>query len=195
VIQLRSNGLPALAGLAAIVAAGVLAVPPAHADNKRLNDSVVLDVYTVQQRAGCTSGVTSDQHLELAAKWHTRDIQTNRSLDGDVGSDGSTASDRAQTAGFHGSVAETVAINPALAISGVDILRQCTTTPLTSPSCPTAHTPKWACGRRTAWIALSWLPCTGGHLESQQGITCAAVLGVTTASIGECPHGYPPRVD
>jgi hypothetical protein len=124
VIQLRSNGLPALAGLAAIVAAGVLAVPPAHADNKRLNDSVVLDVYTVQQRAGCTSGVTSDQHLELAAKWHTRDIQTNRSLDGDVGSDGSTASDRAQTAGFHGSVAETVAINPALAISGVDILRQ-----------------------------------------------------------------------
>ena len=45
-------------------------------------------------------------------------------LDGDIGSDGSTAQDRANKAGFVGTVSETVAINPALAISGIEILNQ-----------------------------------------------------------------------
>ena len=48
----------------------------------------------------------------------------NRALDGDIGSDGSTAQSRANAAGFTGTVSETVAINPALAINGVDIMNQ-----------------------------------------------------------------------
>jgi len=60
----------------------------------------------------------------LAAQRHTDDVLNNRALDGDIGSDGSTAQDRAAAAGFRGSVAETVAINPALAISGIEILQQ-----------------------------------------------------------------------
>jgi hypothetical protein len=43
-------------------------------------------------------------------------------LDGDIGSDGPTPEDRAHAAGFTGIVTETVAINPALAISGVEIM-------------------------------------------------------------------------
>ena len=48
----------------------------------------------------------------------------NRDLDGDIGSDGSTPQDRAGAAGFHGTVAETVATNPALAISGLELINQ-----------------------------------------------------------------------
>ena len=58
----RSLTLPALA-----IAAGlVLGTPAAHADNddntlvpnnKRLNDSVVANTYTVQHQAGCTNDV------------------------------------------------------------------------------------------------------------------------------------------
>jgi uncharacterized protein YkwD len=62
--------------------------------------------------------------LRLAAQWHSDDVLNNRSLDGELGSDGSTAQQRAGAAGFHGTVAETVAINPALAINGIDILNQ-----------------------------------------------------------------------
>ena len=62
--------------------------------------------------------------LRLAAQWHTNDVLANRALDGDIGSDGSTVADRARNAGYHGVVAETVAINPALAISGVEIINQ-----------------------------------------------------------------------
>jgi hypothetical protein len=40
------------------------------------------------------------------------------------GSEGSSAQDRANAAGFHGAVAETVAINPALAISGIELINQ-----------------------------------------------------------------------
>ena len=61
---------------------------------------------------------------QLAAEWHTNDVLNNRSLDGDLGSDGSTPQDRANAAGFHGKVAETVAINPALAISGIELINQ-----------------------------------------------------------------------
>ena len=48
----------------------------------------------------------------------------NRDLDGDIGSDGSTPQSRAEAAGYRGTVAETVAINPALAISGVELINQ-----------------------------------------------------------------------
>jgi hypothetical protein len=49
---------------------------------------------------------------------------TNRALDGDVGSDGTGPQQRAANAGYPGVVAETVAINPALAISGVELINQ-----------------------------------------------------------------------
>ena len=62
--------------------------------------------------------------LRLAAQWHTDDVLNNRALDGDIGSDGSTVADRARNAGYKGVVAETVAINPALAINGVEIINQ-----------------------------------------------------------------------
>jgi len=106
-------------GLSVAVAAAATALmaPTAHADNKRLNSSVVTNVYTIQHQAGCTSAVKVDPQLQLAAQWHTSDVLNNRSLDGDVGSDGSTPQDRASAAGFRGKVAETVAINPALARS------------------------------------------------------------------------------
>jgi hypothetical protein len=113
--------LPALA----VVAAGtVLGSPAAQADNKRLNDSVVANVFTVQHQAGCTNDVKINPQLQLAAQWHTLDVLNNRNLNGDVGSDGSTAQDRANAAGYRGRVAETVAINPALAISGVELMNQ-----------------------------------------------------------------------
>ena len=96
----------------------------AHADNKRLNDGVVANVYTVQHNAGCTNDVRIDPRLQQAAQWHTDDLMANRELDGDVGSDGSTPQQRAAGAGFHGAVAETIAINPALAISGIEIMNR-----------------------------------------------------------------------
>jgi hypothetical protein len=105
-------------------AATLLTPPAAHADNRRLNDSVVDNVYTIQQQAGCSNDVHINPQLRLAAQWHTHDVLTNRALDADIGSDGSTVQDRANAAGFHGVAAETVAINPALAINGIEILNQ-----------------------------------------------------------------------
>jgi uncharacterized protein YkwD len=99
-------------------------IPAAHADNKRLNNGVVANVYTVQHQAGCTNDVKINPQLRLAAQWHTDDVMNNRSLDGDIGSDGSAPQDRASAAGFHGKAAETVAINPAVAISGVELINQ-----------------------------------------------------------------------
>ena len=118
----------------AMAAAGpALGIPIAHADgdnntlgpnNKRLNDGVVANTYTIQHQAGCTNDVKINPQLQLAAQWQTHDVLNNRNLDGDTGSDGSTPQDRANRAGFHGPVAETVAINPALAISGVELINQ-----------------------------------------------------------------------
>ena len=108
-----------------LVAAGavaVLAAPPSRADNSRFNRSVVSNVYTVQRQAGCTNSLTISPQLQLAAQWHTDDVLNNRNLDGDIGSDGSTPQDRARAAGFTGKVTETVAINPALAISGMELI-------------------------------------------------------------------------
>ena len=121
--------------LAAVtISAGLmLGAPAAHADgdnntlvpnNKRLNDGVVANVYTVQHQAGCANDVKINPQLQLAAQRHTDDVLNNRDLDADIGSDGSTAQDRANAAGYRGTVAETVAINPALAISGVELINQ-----------------------------------------------------------------------
>jgi hypothetical protein len=101
-----------------------LAAPSAAADNRRLNDAVVANVYTMQHRAGCETTIRINPKLRLAAEWHTNDVLTDRGLDGDIGSDGTTVADRARNAGYGGVVSETVAINPALAISGVEILNQ-----------------------------------------------------------------------
>ena len=92
-----------------------MASPAAHADNKRLNSAVVSAVYTLQHQAGCTNDVIRDNALTLAAEWHAEDMLNNRNINDDTGSDGSMPQDRANAAGYHGRVAETVAINPAMA--------------------------------------------------------------------------------
>ena len=100
------------------------AVPSAHADNTRLNNSVVANVYTIQHQAGCTNDVAISPQLRLAAEWHANDVLNNRDLDGDLGSDGSTPQARAQAAGFRGKVFQTVAINRSIAINNLDVLNQ-----------------------------------------------------------------------
>ena len=125
---MMSRKLPdVLAVISAVTAAAVcsmVATPAARADNRRLNDGVVANVYTVQHQAGCTNDLKVNPQLRLAAQWHTNDVLNNRDLDSDIGSDGTTPQDRANAAGFHGRVAETVAINPALAISGIELMNQ-----------------------------------------------------------------------
>ncbi|HNM83559.1 MAG TPA: CAP domain-containing protein [Mycobacterium sp.] len=114
-------------GTAAFGAAALLAIvaaPAAHADNLRLNNGVIANVYTVQRQAGCSTDIKRNPALTLAAQWHAQDVLNNRALDGNVGSDGSTAQDRAAAAGFRGKVSETVAINPALAINNLDVINQ-----------------------------------------------------------------------
>lgn len=111
--------------LAVVALGGALSgTTVANADNKRLNNGVVANVYTVQHNAGCTNDVNINLQLQLAAQWHTDDVLNNRAPDGDIGSDGSTAQQRANAAGYRGNVAETVAINPALAISGIEVINQ-----------------------------------------------------------------------
>jgi hypothetical protein len=78
----------------------------------------------VQHQAGCTNDVRINKQLQLAAQRHTHDVLTNRNLDADTGSDGSTPQDRANAAGFHGQVAETIAINQSIAISGNDLINR-----------------------------------------------------------------------
>lgn len=119
----------AVSGVAALLAtsvglavAGAAATPTAHADNRRFNSSVVQNVYTVQRQAGCTNELKVSPQLLLAAEWHAKDLMGNRSLVGDVGSNGSGPQQRAEAAGFGGGVAETVAIHPALAISGIELI-------------------------------------------------------------------------
>ena len=100
------------------------ATPSAMADNKRLNDSVYVNIYTAQKQNGCPTEPKLDGRLVEAARLHTLDVLNNPNTNGDIGSDGSTPQDRANGQGFTGKVAETVAINPALAISGIEILGQ-----------------------------------------------------------------------
>jgi uncharacterized protein YkwD len=117
-------GVQALSVSVILTAAATLGPPSAHADNKRLNDSVISGVYTTQHQAGCTNDVAVNNSLYLAAQWHADDMLNNPNINDDIGSDGSTPQDRANAAGFRGTVAETIAINPALAISSLDVMRQ-----------------------------------------------------------------------
>ena len=117
----------ATAGLVVAVATSATA----QADNSRLNNGVVANVYTIQHQAGCTSEIKKNPALTLAAEWHTNDVLNNRALDGDIGSDGSTAQSRAEAAGFRGRVFQTVAINPALASNNLDVLNQWYYNPVT----------------------------------------------------------------
>ncbi|OBH10114.1 CAP domain-containing protein [Mycobacterium sp. E1747] len=109
---------------AVLLAAPVLLPGTAHADNKRLNSAVVSAVYTLQHQAGCTNDVIRDNALTLAAQWHADDMMNNRSVNDDIGSDGSTPQDRANAAGFRGKASETIAINPAIAISSLELVNQ-----------------------------------------------------------------------
>ena len=105
-----------------VTLASAAAAPAAHADNRRFNSSVVANVYAVQRQAECTGELNVSPQLLLAAEWHARDLMANRSLGGDVGTDGSTPQQRAEAAGFHGTASEAVAIHPALAISGIELI-------------------------------------------------------------------------
>jgi uncharacterized protein YkwD len=104
--------------------AGTLMVPTASADNNSLNRAVISDVYTIQHQAGCTNDVIHNNALTLAAEWHADDMLNNRNINDDIGSDGSNPQDRANAAGFRGKVAETVATNPALSISNLELIKQ-----------------------------------------------------------------------
>ena len=129
-MQYRTLTLP---GLTAVAIGVMLSAPTAYAEphddtvlpnNKRLNDGVVANVYTMQHNAGCTNDVRINPQLQHAAEQHATDVLNNRNLDGDSGSDGSTPQDRANAAGFHGTAAETVAINQSIAISGNDLINR-----------------------------------------------------------------------
>ena|SRR6185312_6696670 len=120
-VPLRRSAGALAAGAAAL---WVLASPAAHADNKRLNSAVVSAVYTLQHQAGCTNDVIRNNALTLAAEWHAEDMTNNRNINDDTGSDGSTPQDRANAAGFRGKAAETVAINPAMAISSLELVNR-----------------------------------------------------------------------
>lgn len=137
-----SRNLALLIVLSLAAGLSLLSAPIAGADNdnntlvpnnKRLNDSVTANVYTVQHQAGCDNDISTNRQLQLAAQWHTDDVLANRALDGDLGSDGSTPQSRALAAGYHGEVAQTIAINRALAISGVDIINRWYHNPDTYP--------------------------------------------------------------
>lgn len=106
----------------ALLSGASATAPIARADNARLNNGVVSNVYTLQHQAGCSTEIRINPKLRLAAQWHTDDVLNNRALDGDLGSDGTTVTDRGRNAGYRGPVAETVAINPANAISGIELI-------------------------------------------------------------------------
>ena len=101
-----------------------LATPIARADNTGLNNAVISGVYTLQHQAGCTNDVIRDNALTLAAEWHAEDMINNRNINDDIGSDRTSPQDRANAAGFHGKAAETVAINPAMSITSLELINQ-----------------------------------------------------------------------
>src|ERR1700744_722016 len=111
------------AGLVAPSVAGTAsAAPGVPGNNDRLNNGIVVNVDTIKRQAGCTSNLKINPQLVSAAQRHTVDVLNNRSLDADVGSDGSSVQDRARDAGYRGAVAETVAINQSLTINDLDIM-------------------------------------------------------------------------
>jgi uncharacterized protein YkwD len=125
-VSVRSGirALPAATFLLVLLGTAGLAAPTAQADNKRLNSAVVSAVYTFQHQAGCTNDVIRNNSLTLAAEWHAEDMINNRNINDDTGSDGTSPQDRANAAGFRGKAAETVAINPANAISSFELVNQ-----------------------------------------------------------------------
>lgn len=120
----KGVGARLLVAAVIVSVAAALAAPAAYADNKRLNSAVVSAVYTLQHQAGCTNDVIRNNSLTLAAEWHADDMLNNRNINDDTGSDGSSPQDRANAAGFRGKAAETVAINPAIAISSLELVNQ-----------------------------------------------------------------------
>jgi uncharacterized protein YkwD len=122
--KLRWYRLMPVLMLLLFTSAAAVTAPNTHADNNRLNKSVVQMVSITQYKAGCRNKLTVSPQLQLAAQWHTVDVLNNRALDGDIGSDGSSPQDRAGAAGYPGRVQETVAINPALAISGLELINK-----------------------------------------------------------------------
>lgn len=108
----------------ALVAPSAVAVaaPGVPGNNDRLNNGIVVNVDTIKHQAGCTTNLKISPQLQAAAQRHTVDVLNNHALDGDVGSDGSSVVDRARGAGYHGTVAETVAINQSLAINDLDVM-------------------------------------------------------------------------
>jgi uncharacterized protein YkwD len=110
------------AGLIAPSVTVASAAPGVPGNNDRLNNGIVVNVDTIKRQAGCTTNLKINPQLVSAAQQHTVDVLNNRNLDGDIGSDGSTAQDRARGAGYHGNVAETVAINQSLAINDLDVM-------------------------------------------------------------------------
>ena len=120
IVNLKKLALPVIASLGAAVTCS----PEALADNSRLNNGVVANVFTVQRQSGCATDIKISPALRLAAEWHAIDVLNNNALDGDLGSDGSTSQSRATAAGFRGHVAQTVAITSALAINNLDVINQ-----------------------------------------------------------------------
>jgi uncharacterized protein YkwD len=119
----RIRWLAGVAGLALVAPSAVAAAAPGvPGNNDRLNNGIVVNVDTIKHQAGCTTNLKINPQLQAAAQRHTVDVLNNRALDGDLGSDGSTVVDRARGAGYHGTVAETVAINPSLAINDLDVM-------------------------------------------------------------------------
>jgi uncharacterized protein YkwD len=115
----------ALLASSTLFAAVAVAQPEDGVDNnQRLNNAVLANVYTMQKQAGCPTEVKGNRQLVEAARRQALDAVNNPDLNGDLGSDGSTPQTRANDAGFVGTVAQTVATNPALAINAIDILGQ-----------------------------------------------------------------------
>lgn len=120
----RLRGAVTVLGVLAVSTTAPVTSGVAHADNRRFNNSVIANVYTVQHQAGCQNNVVANPQLTLAAQWHATDVLNHRELDGDLGSDGSTPQTRAVAAGYRGTVQQTVAVNPALAMSGIELMNQ-----------------------------------------------------------------------
>lgn len=55
--------------LLAVLGGAIAGAPAATADNKRLNDGVVANVYTIQHQHGCTTELKINLQLQLAAEW------------------------------------------------------------------------------------------------------------------------------
>lgn len=112
--------------LVATATGAVWVASPADADNKRLNEYTYSGIYGAHQLNSCANvdRIRRLRVLDDAARTHALDLLNNRSLDGDIGSDGSTPQDRAASAGYRGVAAETVAINAALAISNLEVMQR-----------------------------------------------------------------------